>query len=85
MVFDFYLNKVWANSEAWDAVPDQWWEATPAFAPKTVNENLNFEISSFDGGGKATIFSTKIKAAARLKLILAWPETTSLGIETGVL
>ena len=68
MGFTLDLNVVFANGNVWDAIPDKWWDATAAFVPKSVCENLVFNINEFDGGGKATGFSTINKSCSTSKI-----------------
>ncbi len=56
--FCLQLNAVIVDSTSWDAVPDKWWDATPAFKPGIDSENLEIHVNEFDGGGLATFIST---------------------------
>lgn len=56
--FRLELARVIADYTVWDDIPTDWWNATPVFKPSAGAENFDIRVEQFDGGGKATFFST---------------------------
>ena len=66
--FHLELNIVICNANTWPAVPSNFWDAVPAFSPTSTIENLRLVVEEFDGGGKASWFSTVNKSCSTSKV-----------------
>lgn len=66
--FTLDLNVLIVNPSAWASVPDKFWDAAPAVYPADNLENGYININEFDGGGKATGFSTVGKSCSTSRI-----------------